>query len=37
MRAQKRPAREWTEQDDAMLEAILGLGKIWEDRDGRVT
>jgi hypothetical protein len=37
MRAQKRPAREWTEHDDAMLEAILGLGGIWEAHAGRVT
>ena len=37
MRAQKRPAREWTEQDDVMLDAILGLGNIWDERDGQVT
>ena len=37
MRAQERPGREWTDQDDAMLDAILGLEKIWEERGGTVT
>ena len=37
MRAQNRPGREWTDQDDAMLDAIIGLEKIWEERGGRVT
>jgi len=34
MRAHERQAREWTDQDDAMLDAILGLEKIWEERGG---
>jgi hypothetical protein len=37
MRAQKRPAREWTEHDDGMLEAILALRTSWERREGRLT
>jgi len=37
MRAHERQAREWTDQDDAMLDAILGLEKIWEERGGTVT
>ena len=37
MRAQKRPGREWTAQDDAMLDAIIGLEKLWDERSGRVT
>ena len=37
MRAPKRQSREWTEQDDIMLEAILGLERLWEERSGRVS
>ena len=37
MRAQERRGREWTDQDDAMLDAILGLEKIWAERGGAVT
>jgi hypothetical protein len=37
MRAPKRQSREWTEQDDQMLQAILDLEKIWEERSGRVS
>ena len=37
MRAQERPAREWTDQDDALLDAILELEKTWDERDGLVT
>lgn len=37
MRAQERPAREWTDQDDTMLDAILGLEQLWAERGGRVT
>ena len=33
----ERQAREWTEQDDLMLDAILGLARIWDERHGRVT
>jgi hypothetical protein len=37
MRAQKRPARDWTEEDDALLAAILALREIWDARAGRLT
>jgi hypothetical protein len=37
MRAQARPAREWTEQDDAMLDAILALRDRWQEHDGQLT
>ena len=37
MRAHERQGREWTDQDDAMLDAILGLEKIWAEGGGRVT
>jgi hypothetical protein len=37
MRAQRQTTRTWTEQDDAMLEAILAMGRIWADRGGRVS
>ena len=37
MRAQERPGRNWTEHDDDMLDAILALRHIWDERDGAVT
>jgi hypothetical protein len=37
MRAPKRRAREWTEQDDLMLDAILELERLWDDRGGHLT
>lgn len=37
MRAQEQATRTWTEHDDDMLEAILALRRIWDEREGRVT
>ena len=37
MRAPRRPAREWTDQDDALLAAILALRERWDARAGRLT
>jgi hypothetical protein len=37
MRAQEQATRTWTERDDDMLDAILALEKIWEERGGQVT
>jgi hypothetical protein len=37
MRAHKRLAREWTDQDDALLAAILSLRERWDARGGRLT
>ena len=32
-----RAAREWTEDDDALLDAILALRDAWRDREGKLT
>jgi len=32
-----RAAREWTEDDDALLGAILALRDAWRDREGKLT
>ncbi|HET7700657.1 MAG TPA: hypothetical protein VFM06_07325 [Candidatus Limnocylindria bacterium] len=37
MQAPRAIAREWTEEDDAFLEAILALRRIWDERHARVT
>lgn len=37
MRAQARPVREWTERDDALLDAILAVRRLWDEHDGHVT
>ena len=37
MRAQGRPGRGWTPDDDAMLDAILWLRRVWAHKDQQVT
>jgi hypothetical protein len=32
-----RPGREWTADDDAHLECLLALRRLWHERDARVT
>ncbi|HEY6957544.1 MAG TPA: hypothetical protein VI814_01835 [Candidatus Limnocylindria bacterium] len=34
---QAAPHREWTEQDDALLDAILALRARWEEHRGALT
>ncbi len=29
--------REWTERDDALLDAILAVRRLWDEHDGQVT
>jgi hypothetical protein len=37
MRAKDRRPRAWSEHDDAMLDAILWLRRVWAHREARVT
>lgn len=37
MRTQQRQAREWTEQDDVLLDAILAVRRLWDEHDGALT
>lgn len=37
MQARRALIREWTEDDDASLEAILAVRRVWAERRGRVT
>ena len=37
MQAQKRPVREWTEHDDALLDSILAVRRVWDESGGRLT
>jgi hypothetical protein len=34
--SEPRPARDWTGDDDAHLDAILALRELWRERRGRV-
>ncbi len=37
MRAQEQTTHTWTDHDDDMLETILALRRIWDERDGKVS
>ncbi len=37
MQARMRPVREWNEQDDALLDSILAVRRVWDESGGHLT